>query len=187
MKDSEAFAWRVLVFGPLGLIALTMPCLVALGQFSARAPQPVMSRSWQEPLHSAEQALAQGDLGRAARAERVAYRAALSSGQWPGMIEVGDLRLRMHQGLDVRGTTVRAEVREAYMIALVRARREGDLGGILRAAEAFARLDDDETVERSLLIASAFAARGSPEAREMYEQTVQRLRGRGSATTPATP
>src|SRR5262245_14705120 len=110
MKNSERIAWRVMVFGPLGLIALTVPCLVALSQLSARTSQAFTPRAWQEPLRSAERALAEGDLGGAARAERAAYRAALRSGQWSGMIEVGDLRLRMQAGVDLRDPTARAEV-----------------------------------------------------------------------------
>jgi hypothetical protein len=187
MKDSDSVDWRLFLLCPLGLIALTMPLLAVLGQLTAHVPQPVAPRSWQEPLQSAEHALARGNLGEAVRAEREAYRAAFTSGQWPGMIEVGDLRLRMHQGVVTRTTASQAQVREAYLIALARARRERDLEGILRAAEAFARLDDDETVERSLHIASVFAALGSPEAQEMYQQTAQRLRSRGFATAPAAP
>ena len=184
MKDSEAIDWRLVLLGPLGMLALTVPFLAVLAQLTAQVPQPVTSRSWREPLQSAEHALAQGNFGEAARAEREAYRAAISSGQWPGMIEVGDLRLRMHQGVATRTTDGRAQVREAYLIALARARRKGDLGGILRAAEAFAKLDDAESVERSLRIASVFAAHGSPDAQELYRQTAERLRSHGAALVP---
>ena len=187
MKDPETLDWRFFLFGPLGLIGLTLPFLVTLGHLTARSPQPAAARSWQAPLKNAEHALAEGNLGDAARAERQAYQAALTSGQWPGMIEVGDLRLRMNQGIAMRSTAEQAPVRQAYLIALARARRDGDLDGVLRAAEAFARLDDEETVERSLRIASVFAAHGSLEAQEMYEQTVLRLRSRGFATTPVKP
>jgi hypothetical protein len=187
MKDSEAIDWRLVLFGPLCLMALTVPLLAVLAQLSAQVPQLVAPRSWQEPLQSAEQALAQGNLDDAIRAEREAYRAALTSGRWPGMIEVGDLRLRMHQRMATRTAVGQARAHEAYLIALVRACRDDDLGGILRAAESFAKLDDDETVERSLRIASAFAVHASPEAREMYQETVQRLRSRGPVVTPAAP
>lgn len=176
MKDPEGIHWRFVLLGPLGLIALTVPLLALLGQLTAHVPQPAPPRSWLEPLHSAEHALARGNVGEATRAEREAYRAALASGQWPGMIEVGDLRLQMHNSAPTRTTAARAQVSEAYLIALVRAHRAGDLSGILRAAESFAKLGDDETVERSLGIASRVAADGSPEAQEMYWQTAQRLR-----------
>jgi hypothetical protein len=187
MRDPDAIDWRLLGLGPLGLIVLTVPLLAALAQITAQVPQPAPPRSWLEPLQSAERALAQGDLREAVRAGQEAYRAALTSGQWPGMIDVGDLCLRMHSDEATRTIVGPAQVRKAYLIALVRARRDGDLGGILRVAEAFANLEDDENVEYSLHIASSFAAHDSPEARELYRQTAQRLRSRGPATRPAAP
>lgn len=183
MKDQGGIDWRLVVLGPLGLIVLVVLLVVALGQVTTQAPPPAAPRAWLEPLRSAEDALAEGNLGEAARAAREAYRAALTSGQWPGMIEVGDLHLRLNNAAGTR-TTARAQVRKAYFIALVRARREGDLGGVLRAAESFAKLDDDETVEQALRIAAAFAAHGSPETREMYRHTAERLRKRAAAANP---
>jgi len=186
MREREAIHWRLVLLGPLGLIVLTVPLFVALARMTAQAPPPAAPRSWLEPVRSAEHALAEGNLGEAARAAREAYRAALTSGQWPGMIEVGDLHLRLNDTTGAR-TTARAQVRKAYLIALVRARREGDLGGILRAAESFAKLDDDEIVEHSLRIAAKVTAHGSPEAREMYRHAAERLRKRAAAPKPAAP
>jgi hypothetical protein len=185
MRDPDTIDWRLLVFGPLGLIALTVPLLAALAQLTAQVPEPAPPRSWLEPLQIAEHALAQGDLRKAIRAEREAHRAAVKSGQWPGMLDVGDLRLRMHNESAVGTTAARAQVRNAYLLALVRARRDGDLSGILRVAESFAKLDDDESMEHSLRIAWSVAAHGSPETQEMYRLAALRLRSRGLASRPA--
>jgi hypothetical protein len=181
MRDPDTIDWRLLVFGPLGLIALTVPLLAVLAQLTAQVPEPAPPRSWLEPLQTAEHALAQGDLRKAVRAEREAYRAAVNSGQWPGMIDVGDLRLRMRNEVALRTMADRTQVRNAYLIALVRAHRDGDLGGILRVAESFAKLDDDASLEHSLRIASSVAAHGSPETQEMYRVAALRLRSRGLA------
>jgi hypothetical protein len=183
MRDTDAIDWRLVVLGPLAVIALTVPFLAALAQITAQVPEPAPPRSWLEPLRTAEHALARGDRDEAIRAEREAYRAALRSRQWPGMIDVGDLRLRMHDGA-ATPTLGRTRVRDAYMIALVRAHRDGDLGGILRVAESFAKLEDDETVEHSLRIASSVAAQASPEAQEMYRLAALRLRSRGHVSRP---
>jgi hypothetical protein len=97
------------------------------------------------------------------------------------MIDVGDLRLRMRNEVALRTMADRTQVRNAYLIALVRAHRDGDLGGILRVAESFAKLDDDASLEHSLRIASSVAAHGSPETQEMYRVAALRLRSRGLA------
>ena len=48
--------------------------------------------------------------------------------------------------------------RDAYMTALIRARRDRSLDGVLRSAEAFRELDDRTVVEQCLHIAAQLAA-----------------------------
>ena len=52
----------------------------------------------------------------------------------------------------------RMNAREAYLTALIRARRDRSVDGALRSAEAFRQLGDRAVVEQSLHIAGQLAA-----------------------------
>jgi hypothetical protein len=68
------------------------------------------------------------------------------------MVEAGDAALRIRAvAKDQRLAAPTA--RRAYLTALVRARGLGSVDGVLRTAEAFARLGDGEVVERALQVA----------------------------------
>jgi hypothetical protein len=62
------------------------------------------------------------------------------------MLAVGDARLRIDQSTGPGNTAV-AKAREAYLAALFRARQEGSLEGVIRAAEAFDALGDVEVAD----------------------------------------
>lgn len=130
---------------------------------------------WAVHVQVMDDALKTKSISAAARAWREAYGSALGSRDWQGMIEVGEASLRIGQ---VAGTRQAAEAkaRDAYLTALFRARQQGSLAGVLRAAEAFAALGDREVVEQSLRIADSLAARDpDPVARERVRALATRL------------
>jgi hypothetical protein len=99
--------------------------------------------SWASALTAFDEALARGDASAALRIWSEAHSAALRSRHWEGMLAVGDARLRIDQSTGP-GSTAVAKAREAYLAALFRARQEGSLEGVIRAAEAFDALGDVE-------------------------------------------
>jgi hypothetical protein len=128
-----------------------------------------------------DQALAEGAVRKAEQAWHGAYLAALRQRQrWEGLIEVGDASLRMREVAKER-SVVEATARRLYLEALFRARDQGSLQGVLRAAEAFAVLGDREVVEQCLYIAEQFAHR----ARDLHDQErVRVLRERLASRAP---
>ena len=111
---------------------------------------------WAPHLVAAEEALARQDLRAAVRAWDEAHLAAVGSLRWDGLIEVGDVYVRIGQ---VRGPrdTARATARRAYFAALFRACQHDSIDGILRAAEAFAALGDRQIVEECMGLAELIA------------------------------
>src|SRR5262249_61175950 len=88
---------------------------------------------WEAPVRLVSEALARGDRASAEWAWRNAWGAALGARRWEGMAAVGGLALRM-------GESPRA--REAYLVALFRARDQRSFTGVLRAQEAVGTLGD---------------------------------------------
>src|SRR5438445_2446167 len=110
---------------------------------SARLPGP-MVWPWEAPVRAVNEALARGDRAAAEWAWRDAWGAALGARRWEGMAAVGVLALRM-------GELSRA--REAFLIALFRARDQRSVSGVLRAEEAFEALGDRMVARQCLFIA----------------------------------
>jgi hypothetical protein len=183
MKRWEAVERWILVLGPLAVLLLTVPLVIALELITR--PQPVgvaTAAGWSEARERVERALAARDAGGAVRAWHGAHAAALASRHWSAMLDVGDLALRIGETTRLRGPAA-ARARESYLIALFRARRDGAIGGVLRAAEAFAALGEPELAEQALRVAERLVARGEPGARESYRLTAERLRARAVSST----
>jgi hypothetical protein len=141
-------AAKVLV-GTLGAVLLLG---TAMTSFAPRRPDGARSGAWTAPLRRMDEALAAGDIRLAERAWHDAYGQALGSRRWEGMVEAGDAALTIRAvAKDQRLAAPTA--RRAYLTALVRARDLGSVDGVLRTAEAFARLGDGEVVERALQVA----------------------------------
>lgn len=121
------------------------------------APSP-----WAVHIQRVDHALARKDVSAAEQAWREAYGAALRSRTWEGMIEVGDAMLRIG-GVVGSPQAPTAKARQLYLVALFRARGQGSLEGVLRAAEAFAALGDREMVYQGIRIAEGLTAQGSNE------------------------
>lgn len=128
----------------------------------ARAPRQAGGARWRTHLARVDDALAKHDLRGATHACEDAYRAALGSRRWDALVDVGDAYLRIGEAAGSRGGW-EAKARESYRNAFLRARQQGSVEGVLRAAEAFADLGDREVAEQALRIAESLAAQ-DPEA-----------------------
>src|SRR3989475_5454666 len=136
----------------------------------------------------ADDALAAGDVAQAFRHWREGHAVAIASRRWEGLVEAGDLYRRIGARGGFHAAAV-ARARDCYLTALLRARAERSLDGVLRATEAFVDLGDDAVVERGLDIARHVAARDAdPRARERVERLAARWAarsGRAGAESPA--
>jgi hypothetical protein len=84
------------------------------------------------------------------------------------MVAVGDAFLAIGRASgSVRGARLNA--REAYLAALIRARRGRSVDGVLRSAEAFRGLGDGAVAEQCLHIAAQIAAGDEPAQRRVQE------------------
>ncbi len=127
---------------------------------------------WRTYLAVVDKELEQGRVDAAVRAWQDAYGAALSSRSWESMIAVGDAFVAIGRAAGTpRGARMNA--REAYLSALIRARREHSVEGALRSAEAFEALDDRVVVEQCLHIAAQLAT-GDAESQERVHEARQR-------------
>jgi hypothetical protein len=130
---------------------------------------------WRAHLDIVDKELEQGHIDGAVRAWHDAYSAALYSRSWESMIAVGDAFMAIgHASGSTHGARMNA--REAYMAALIRARRDRSLDGALRAEAAFRKIGDHAIAEQCLRVAARLA--------QGDEQAQQRLR---DAQQPAAP
>jgi hypothetical protein len=161
--------WGFAVIG--GCLALVLTILGSLtrggGLDVSEPPRPVKEpvpaaradydSAWEDHLRLLDQAVQADDSSAALRAWHDAYGAALGSRGWEGMIAVGDAVFGMERLIALPGGP-RAKAREAYLTALVRARRDRSVDGVLRAAQAFSALGDRAVVEQCLGVAESLAA-----------------------------
>jgi hypothetical protein len=125
-------------------------------------------RAWRAYLAVVDQELEHGHVDVAVRVWHDAYGAALESRTWESMIAVGDAFLAIGRVAGaVRGA--RQNAREAYLTALIRARRERSVDGVLRAADAFRRLDDRAVADHCLHIAAQLATGNERAERKVQE------------------
>jgi hypothetical protein len=117
---------------------------------------------WAAHLRAMDEALALGDARAAQAAWREAYAAAHVGRGWPGMLAVGDAALRLGRDTGTYGL-YEARARRVYLTALLRARRQASLDGVLAAGEAFGRLGDREVVRQALAVATDLAARSGDD------------------------
>jgi len=159
------------LFTAVPLLALTLVILTVrdVVAFDGAAEVPAYVH-----YQRAEEALAAGDVVRAVRHWREGLAAAMASRRWEGLVEAGNLYRR----IGARGgfhTDSVARARDCYRTALLRARGERSLDGVLQATDAFVDLGDDAMVERGLEIARAVAS-GDPD--PLARDRVQRLAAR---------
>jgi hypothetical protein len=112
---------------------------------------------WKVFIAEVDRAVAAGDRSAAAYLWRDAYAVALGTRGWEPLLEAGDAALRVGALSPERGADVR-NARDAYMAALLRARRAGSVEGTQHVAEAFARLGDPETARLVRAMSDRYAA-----------------------------
>jgi hypothetical protein len=167
-------------------ISAAMLALVLLGLAGIwlSAPRPldaeVEARQapalWATHLEEVELALATGDRVRAVRAWTNAWTAALASRRWQPLIDVGDAALRV--GDATASTSIgQVNARQAYRAALIRARAQRPVDGVLRAAESFAALGDRHVTEGALDSARKLAT-GDVTVRARVETDAARIAAR---------
>jgi hypothetical protein len=135
----------------------------------ATAPTAAESATWASHLDAMDKAIGRRDVSAADRAWREARVAAARTRGWRPLLEVGDAALRLGIASGDRRSHG-AAARDVYMSALTRARAERSTEGVLRVADAFHALGDQEVVEQCLVIATSLGAR--PDS-----ATVRHLRG----------
>jgi hypothetical protein len=146
-------------------VGVAIVALVLLGLFGVRlsGPRPLdagigpQMAPWTTHLEELEPALSAGDWARAAEAWDNAWITAQASGRWQPLIDVGDAALRVG---DATATTsvARVKARRAYRAALIRARAQRSVDGVVRSAESFAALGDRDVTEGALHMARKLAA-----------------------------
>jgi len=188
----------VLATGLLGLCAVAVGFLIHGGHLTVPRPQRAALRGaraavhgelerlesvvpggrtrdnglWRTYLDLVEKELARGHVDVAVRIWHDAYGAALASGSWESMIAVGDAFVAIGRASGTPGGA-RMNAREAYLAALIRARRDRSVDGALRSAEAFRALDDRAVGEQCLHIAGQLAA-GDEQAQQKVSEARQR-------------
>jgi len=168
-------------------VALTVLALTVRAPGNAEGPTKAPSRPWALQVESVDRALAQNDLTAAVRAWQDAYIAALGSWRWEGPIDVGDAYLRIGRASGLGQASV-ARAKNLYLMALVRARQQDSLDGVLRAGEAFARLGDADIARQCLEQAQRLAAqRTDPAAAARVNAFRARLDDAAQATGEVGP
>jgi hypothetical protein len=150
------YAWQMMRWAALALAMVTGIALGTVG--AARIGLTSLERPWPEEkrrdaslsghLSAIDAAIADRDRSRAVYTWRDAYGVALRSREWEVLVAMGDAALRI-DALAGQPTAFRAEARQAYLLALFRARDAGAPEGVTRVAEAFAALGDAEMAARA--------------------------------------
>jgi len=150
------------ILGAMALGAIVVASLAldgGLARLASAVMKPASSEApWTPAIRAVDDALAAGDVTTAVQTWSEAYSIAARSRRWEGLMAVGDARIRIDHTAG-RGKVSVAKARESYLAALVRARQEGSLEGVLQAAEAFDALGDAEVATEALRIAEAVAGR----------------------------
>lgn len=129
-------------------------------------------RVWRAYVDVVGKELERGHVDVAVRVWHDAYGAALASGSWESMIAVGDAFMAIGRASgSARGAQMNA--RQAYLSALIRARRDRSVDGVIRSAEAFRGLDDRAVGEQCLHIAAQLAG-GDEQAQQKVREARQR-------------
>lgn len=110
-------------------------------------PEGDRDTPWMVHVRTMDEALAKKKISAAMRAWHHAYDAALESQHWEGLVEVANASLRIGDVAGLRKTS-EVKARWIYLAALLRAREQRSLDGVLRTAEAFAALGDREVSAR---------------------------------------
>jgi hypothetical protein len=126
------------------------------GSTAGRVPRAGTDTRWAIQVAAVDQALASHDISGAVRAWHDAYGAALASREWEPMVAVGDAFVRIGEAARARRGAA-PNARQAYLVALLRTRRDGSADGALRVAAAFAALGDRAVAAQCTRVARRIA------------------------------
>jgi len=166
MNEPWLSRWYVpFAFGAIGIGALLVMVVAMAEVLTVETPGGAPLAESTAHLNTADEELARGHVAAAQVHLRAAYAAALRVQGWESLVDVGDGFRRMAERNEARAEAS-AEARAAYLAALVRARHGRSVDGVLRAAEGFAGLGDDDVVRQCIVIARRLAdGRGDALAR----------------------
>jgi len=187
MSESLSNRWYTpfVVIG-VAALALVIIALAIVEVLVAAAPPASGPSGWNAPIDRAGEALRDGDVAQALAWWHEARREALRSGTWEAMVDDGDASRRLAAGGGFRREGD-ARAREAYMTALLRARRDHSVDGVLRAAIAFGELGDREVAANAVRLAEREAGQ-DPRAREQVRAVAARFMSAPlEAGTPISP
>jgi hypothetical protein len=130
---------------------------------------------WRAHLDVFERERVHGHPDVAIRVLHDAYGAALESRSWESMIAIGDAFMTVGRAPG-NASGARMNARQAYLTALIRARRDHSVEGALRSADAFEQLGDRDAVEQCLHIAGLLT-----EGDERAQRRIREVRRRWAA------
>jgi hypothetical protein len=139
-EEKKDLGMRILL--TLTLVFVVIAPVVARVAVTRGQTAGEVERPWAAHLELVDQALAKRNMTAATGAWQDAYAAAARPPRWEGLLDVGDASLRLGETL---APSFVGKARGAYLAGLFRARHQGSLEGVLRAAGAFASLG----IERS--------------------------------------
>ena len=179
MREPGARRWSyTLALAAVSMLVVTILALLGVEFLADHVSGADQDVAWQAQLARVETALARNDLAGAELLWGEAYVAAIKSRHWEGMVAAGDIYRRLGELGGFRKVSD-AKAREAYLAALIRARNRGSLEGVLRAAQGFAELGDQEVVEQCIRVARSVAARSwNPRADERVRLFAERWAAR---------
>lgn len=153
--------WQTLVLG-MAVVTLVFGVRIGLLLHMHKYPFEPLTISRSEPqtstppwvpyLAAVDDALARKNVSGALHAWRDAHAAALGSRRWEGALAVGEAYLRIADAANFR-RGAEATARRSFLTALLRARRDESLEGVLKSAAAFQALGDRAVVDQAVHIA----------------------------------
>src|SRR5712692_4984278 len=126
MEEPERGNWFAVVLVPIVLLLVALPLYGLQHATEHLVPSDRDTPRWRVELDRVDLALADRDVSTAVRAWQEAYRAALGSRTWDAMVEVGQGYLRIGEVANAM-RAAEPKARQAYLIALFRARQAGSL------------------------------------------------------------
>lgn len=162
-------------------IALALLTVTVLAEEMVVNAAAASDSPWYVHAAQASAALEAGATTAALKHWQDAYLAASANRRSEGLVELGDLyrRLGDHAGL---GESAVMRARQCYLTALLRARNEASIDGVLRATEAFLDLRDEAMVAQGLRLAREIAKR-DPDPRAGERVAMLAARAARSAAT----
>jgi hypothetical protein len=135
-------------------MVLVLLAALAPGCADADPPGP----TWSEHVQAVDEALTRNDVMAARHAWQHGYSAALRSGTWLGLLELGDAYLRI-PALGESRSAAKPMARQVYLRALLRAQAQGSAEGALLVALAFDQLGDTQVAAHCMSVAEGLAHR----------------------------